>query len=218
VKPIHDRASAISIAPKQSPSTQRSLCYTSSGLSFLASLPVSSFQRLETPHLGAPNGEVLVSDPNFVPLLNLDIPFLESASLDNIYRVMQDYPDELCAFRSFLFKNIDRIKDKRLESETFAADLETIRREIDDQIRKLRSDLKRSKLKHYIDIAGGIAAAFTLAVFCVVQHDSHTMAVIGPGGFLYVLSTKVAEYLSSRLTLRDNPAYFLWMIGPSKRL
>jgi hypothetical protein len=44
-------------------------------------LVLPTLRRLDTPHLGAPNGEVLVSDPNFVPLLNLDIPFLESASL-----------------------------------------------------------------------------------------------------------------------------------------
>ena len=35
------------------------------------------FQRLDTPHVALPDNEVLVSDPNFVPLLNLEIPFLE---------------------------------------------------------------------------------------------------------------------------------------------
>jgi hypothetical protein len=177
-----------------------------------------TFQHLDNQHVAIADGDVLVNDPNFVPLLNLDIPFLESASLDNIHQIMRDHPDELSSFRNFLFKNIDKIKDKNLDSATFGSDLQVINREIDDNIRKLRSDLARSRLKHYIDLTGGIAAAFTLSVICLSQHDTHTLAVVGPGGFLYVLSSKISDYLSARLSLRDCPVYFLWLLGPSKRL
>jgi hypothetical protein len=101
---------------------------------------------------------------------------------------------------------------------TFGADLQAVRREIDDSLQKLKADLARARMKHYIELTGGITAAFTLAVVCLTQHDSHTLAVIGPGGFLYVLSTKVSDYLSARLNLKDNPTYFLWMLGSGKRL
>ena len=131
---------------------------------------------------------------------------------------MRDHPDELCSFRDFLFRNIDKIKDKSLESASFGADLQAVRREIDDSLRKLKADFARSRMKHYIELTGGVAAAFTLAVVCLVQHDMHTLAVIGPGGFAYVLSSKVSDYLSARLNLRDNPAYFLWLLGSHKRL
>ena len=176
------------------------------------------FQHLDTPHVALPDNAVLVSDPNFVPLLNLEIPFLESASLEHIHAVMRDHPDELCSFRDFLFRTIDKIKDRSLQSASFGADLQAVRREIDDSLRKLKADFTRSRMKHYIELTGGVAAAFTLAVVCLVQHDGHTLAVIGPGGFLYVLSSKISDYLTARLNLKDNPAYFLWLLGPSKRL
>ena len=131
---------------------------------------------------------------------------------------MQDHPKEFIAFRNFLFKQIDKIKDKRLGSETFATDLQNVRREIDDQLHKLGSDLKRSQLKHYVEMTGGVTAAFVLSLFCFVQHDPHTLALVGPGGFLFVLSSKLSDYLSARLTLKDSPVYILWMIGSSKRL
>jgi hypothetical protein len=187
-------------------------------LADFSALATPAFQRLDTPHMALPENEVLVSDPNFVPFLNLEIPFLEAASLNSIHDIMRDHPDELCTFRNFLFRNIDKIKDKSLGSMTFGADLQAVRREIDDSLQKLKADLARARMKHYIELTGGITAAFTLAVVCLTQHDSHTLAVIGPGGFLYVLSTKVSDYLSARLNLKDNPTYFLWMLGSGKRL
>ncbi len=177
-------------------------------------LATPTFKQLNTPHQAVPSGDVYVSDPALVPLINLEIPFLETASLDDLHKIIQDYPEELSSFRNFLYRSIDGLHDKQLSSPTFGSDLLRIRRDLDDQIRKLRSDLKKAQVKHYTEMIGGISAAFALVVYCFVQQDSHTWAVIGPGGFAYALSTKFSEYLISKLSLKDSPVYFLWMLGP----
>jgi len=210
-------ASALDYLPHLSVESEEIGVWKTNNVEF-TQLAAPAFQKLETLHQGTPDREVWVNDSNVVPLLNLEIPFLESATLEDISKVMQDYPEELCAFREFLYKNIDKIKDKRVDSETFGADLAAVRREIDEQIRKLRSDLKKSQLKNYVEIAGGTAAAFTLAIYCVMQSDSHTWQILGPSGFLYTLASKAADYLNSRLTLKESPTYFLWQIGEAHRL
>jgi hypothetical protein len=181
-------------------------------------LSIPSFQRLDCPHQATQAGDVFVSDPNFVPLLNLEIPYLESASLEHIHQLMVDYPEELETFRAFLFRNIEKIKDRQISSASFGSDLNGIRFEIDDQLRKLRSDFKKAHLKHMIEISGAAAAAFVLSVYCFTKESNHTWALLGPGGFTYVLSSKISEYLNTKIALRDNPLYFVWMIGPGKRL
>lgn len=176
------------------------------------------FHKIDAPHFAVPDGEIRVDDPNFVPLLNLDIPFLAEASLDDIQKLIKDYPEELATFRNFLFKNIDKIKRKTVGSEDLSGDLLSIRREIEDNVRKLKSDLAKAKIKHYVEIVGGVAAAFSLTLYCLVSNQMNVLSVVGPGGVLLGLSKVVADYWSSRLTLKANPVYFLWMIGPRKQL
>jgi hypothetical protein len=181
-------------------------------------LSTPTFRQIDTPYQAFQDGEVYVSDPNFVPLLNLEIPYLESASLTDLHKLIEDNPEEFTSFRSYLFKAIEQIKDKRLSSETFGSDIRKIQFDVDDQLRKLKSDLRKARVKHYVEIAGGAAATFVLGLYCLTRHDSHTWAIIGPGGFLYVLSPKLADYFIGKMSLKESPVYFLWMLGPGQTL
>jgi hypothetical protein len=190
--------------------------------SLLKQLPIQKLglqdiNPFKTPHLGFRDGDVKLSRPEFVPILNIELPALEEIDLKNLSKLMKDYPDELCSFRDFLLSQVDKMRSAAIESEHFDQDCRGIEREIRDQLRKVKSDYKKAKLKLAFSLTGGIIASFTLVLYCVIRGSGDILSILGPGGVVYQLSSAYSEYLASKLEMKDNPVYFLWQLGESKR-
>jgi hypothetical protein len=88
-----------------------------------------------------------------------------------------------------------------------------IEREIRAEIRKFESDFDRSDLKTAISAAGCVVASFTLALYCILHMEPNVLSVLGPGGVLYKISDLYMERKLKQLELRENPAYFLWVLN-----
>jgi len=170
----------------------------------------------DAPHLATPDGEIALSEPGFAPLFQIDIPVLEEVSFDRLHAIMRDHPAELGAFREHLRDQLDEAGAAAVGSERFARNCRRIERNLHDRLQLLSADLKRARLKAAITSAGCAVAAWTLAVYCIVQEHGEVLRVLGPGGLVYTLSQTYAEYLLRRMELRERPVQFLWRIGQSR--
>lgn len=173
----------------------------------------TTFETINTPHIGLPDGQIAFNDPNMVPLINLSLPTLENIDLGMLHKLMSDYPEELCAFRDFLHQKIEEMRSKSIESETFYSDVRSIEREIRSELRKLNSDIKKAKIKTALESAGVVIAAWTLAFYLVLSNDANVLTFLGPSGAVVATSKVVSDYLNNRLALKENAAYFLWVVG-----
>jgi hypothetical protein len=129
---------------------------------------------------------------------------------------MNDYPEELCTFRDFLQSKVEEMRQSAVGSEQFGNDCRKIERDIRDQIRKLNSDYKKTRLTTAFSLTGCAVATWTLALYCITQGTGDLLSFIGPGGVLLSASTALSKHLVKHLDLKDNPAYFLWMIGKTR--
>jgi hypothetical protein len=165
-------------------------------------------------HAGLPDGEALLTEPDLAPLLNLELPVLEEISFDALFRVMADYPDELCSFRNLLYSCVDEIGTAAVGSNEFYAACRKIERQIQDGVRKLRSDYKKARIAAAFSLTGCAVASWTLALYCILgTGGGDILRVLGPGGIAYTASAAYSQYLVKTLELRDNPCYFLWVLG-----
>jgi len=172
-----------------------------------------TLETFSAPHIGLPDGDIMLSHKEYAPILNLDLPVLEEVDFDTLYKLMSDYPEELLAFRDFLHSEVDNMRDAAVGSEHFSQDCRRIERNIRSQMRKLSSDYKKAKLKTAFALTGCAIASWTLVLYCLVKGTGDLLAVLGPGGILTTVSAAYSDYLVKRLGLKDDPVYFLWMIG-----
>lgn len=177
---------------------------------------VSQLQSFDAKHAGLPDGEAMLTEEGIAPLLNLDLPVLEEVSFDALFRVMNDYPEELCSFRNFLYSSVADIQTAAIGSNEFYADCRKVERRIQDEIRKLRSGYKKARITAAFSLTGCAVASWTLALYCILGHGGDILKVLGPGGIAYTASAAYSQYLVNCLDLRDNPCYFLWVLGKTK--
>jgi hypothetical protein len=130
---------------------------------------------------------------------------------------MTDNPETLGAFRDFFINQLDSAQDAALGSEQFSKDCRRIERNIRAELRKLNTSITTNRIKNLTALVGGTIATWTLALFCIVQGQHDMLKIIGPGGAVWSLSTAYMEYLTGKISLRDNPVYFLWILGQSKK-
>ena len=162
--------------------------------------------------LGLPDGDIMLSDKDFAPILNMELPVLENVDYNTLFKLMSDYPEELCSFRDFLQSKVEEMRTAAVGSEQFVKDCHKIEREIRDHIRKLDSDYKKNKLKAAFSLTGCAIASWTLALYCILQGTSNILTILGPGGIVYTASSAYSDYLVKRLNLKENPVYFLWLL------
>jgi hypothetical protein len=179
--------------------------------------PLDFGATFSAPHLGLADGDIMLSDRSYSPILNLDLPVLENIDYAQLYKLMADHPEELCAFRDFLQARVEEMREAALGSEQFARECRKIERQIRDQLRKLNSDYKKARLTTAFSLTGCAVATWTLALYCILQGSGDVLSFLGPGGALVSASAALSNHLVKRLDLKDNPAYFLWVIGRSKR-
>jgi hypothetical protein len=174
-------------------------------------------ETFSAPHIGLPDGEIMLSHKEYAPILNLELPVLENVDFATLHKLMSDYPEELSAFRDFLHSEVDDMREAAVGSEQFSKDCRKIERNIRGHVRKLDFDYKKAKLKTTLALTGCSIASWTLALYCIVRGTGDLLAVLGPGGILTTVSAAYSDYLVKRLHLKDDPAYFLWMIGDTSK-
>jgi hypothetical protein len=173
------------------------------------------FQTFHAPHIGLPDGQVSFTDPDIVPIVNLELPVLENVDLKVLHDIFQENPDALQSFRSFLGKKADEMRSKSIGSETFAKDVKRIGRELDDGVRKIDNAFKKHRMRSLIAASGAAVMTWSLALYCIITGDAEVLKFIGPSGVLYVIGKEYTEYYTSALGLKDDPVYLLWVIGKS---
>lgn len=178
-----------------------------------STIQVSNF---DAPHLGLPDGEIMLTDPDIAPILNIELPVLENIGYGVLNKLMSDFPNEMCSFRDFLRTKMEEMRTATVGSQEFAHDCRRLEREIREQIRKLDSDYKKAKLAAAFALTGCAIASWTLAFYCISQGANDVLTFLGPGGVAYTASAAYSDYLVKKLALKDNPVYFLWVLGKTK--
>jgi hypothetical protein len=168
------------------------------------------------PHLGLPDGDIMLSNSEFAPILNIELPVLESIDFDTLFKLMADFPDELCAFRDFLHSSVEQMLNAATGSTDFAHNCRKIERDIREHLRKLESDYKKTRLKTAFSLTGCAVVSWMLALYCILRGKGDILTILGPGGMVFTLSAAYSEYLIQRLSLKNDPAYFLWLLGKTK--
>jgi len=183
----------------------------------ILSEPIPVENTFEAPHIGLLSGDVAFTDSALVPLLTVDIPEIDNVSYSTLSTLMADHPEELTSFQRYLWNNLESARNSAIESESFYADCKRIERNILDDLKKLNSDYRKSKIKNSFSTTGCAVASWTLALYAI-QHDSaDILKVLGAGGVAHQLSSAWKEYFLSGLSLKDSPVYFLWRLDRSKR-
>jgi hypothetical protein len=173
-------------------------------------------RTFDAPHLGLVDGDLMLSDPIFTPLLNITLPVLENTDFCTLFRLMSDFPQETTSFRNYLLDKVEEARGAAVGSEQFSQDCRRIEREIREEIRKLQSDFKRSDMKSAFTAAGCVVASFTLALYCILHTAPNVLTLLGPGGALYKISDVYIDRKLKQLELKENPAYFLWVLGKTE--
>jgi hypothetical protein len=175
------------------------------------------FPNFSTPHLALSDESIKINRSEFRPLFHIDLPFIRNVDLKLLNEIMTDNPETLGAFRDFFINQLDSAQDAALGSEQFSKDCRRIERNIRAELRKLNTSITTNRIKNLTALVGGTIATWTLALFCIVQGQHDMLKIIGPGGAVWSLSTAYMEYLTGKISLRDNPVYFLWILGQSKK-
>lgn len=178
---------------------------------------VTTLETFAAPHLGLPDGEIMLTDSEFAPLLNINLPVLEEINLDMLFQLMSDHPEELCSLRDFLLSSVEELRIAAVGSTEFARDCRRIERNIREHLRKVDSDYKKARLATAFALTGCAVATWTLALYCITQGTDNLLTVLGPGGAAFTASAAYSDYLTKLLGLKENPVYFLWMLGKSRR-
>jgi hypothetical protein len=173
-------------------------------------------QSFHAPHFGFQDDEVMLTDADFAPILNLELPILENVDFKTLSKLMEDFPVELCSFRDFLHSSVEQMRNSAVGSETFSRDCRKVERDIRDRLRKLDSDYKKAQIEAAISLTGCAVASWTLALYCILSGTGNILTVLGPGGIAYKASADYGSYLTKRMGLKDSPAYFLWRIGKTQ--
>ena len=173
-------------------------------------------QSFHAPHFGFQDGEVMLTDADFAPILNIQLPILENIDFNTLAKLMEDFPVELCSFRDFLHSSVEQMRSSAVGSESFSRDCQKVERDIRDRLRKLDSDYKKARVEAAISLTGCAVASWTLALYCILTGAGNILTVLGPGGIVYKASADYGSYLTKCAGLKDSPAYFLWRIGKTQ--
>ena len=185
------------------------------------SLPARlDLETFSAPHLGTADGDIRLTDPAFAPILNLELPVLEKISYKNLYKLMNDYPEELCTFQDRLMGHVEEMRQAAIGSTDFGRQCRRIERDLRQDLRKLDADYKSSRINTAVTLMGCAVAGWTLALYCFVNGSdaNNILTILGPGGLAYTASAAVTKYFTqNNIELRQNSAYFLWKIGRTER-
>ncbi|NPV75191.1 MAG: hypothetical protein HPY59_02330 [Anaerolineae bacterium] len=156
--------------------------------------------------------DIKVSDPTVIPLLNLDIPYLESITPSQLFRLMEDYPDQLLSFRNYLQHSLLDFQSA-LGSESFYREVHALELDLKDRLAKLRSDIKGLKRTSLLEVIGANAVTWTLYVFVFMKSPDDLVKVLLPGGVVSSVSLAYAKYLNEMMKLKNTPLYFLFLVS-----
>jgi|GEM_PF-4301102 len=176
-----------------------------------------ALESFHASHLGVPDGDIMLTNADFAPILNIDLPVLENVDFKTLHQLMADFPEELTSFRDFFHARVDEMQHAAVGSEQFGRDCRRLEGQIRDHIRKLDSDFKKTRLKTAITMTGCAVASWTLALYCILHGTGDILTILGPGGVVYTATSAYSEYLTNQLDLKDDPVFFLWSLGKTKR-
>lgn len=153
-----------------------------------------------------------IGDPNLIPLLQLDIPALESLSLSQLTRIMDDYPDKLLSFRNHLQKQLLNLQNS-LDSGRSGAELRMITADLKDRLFKLTDDLKQLQKVTAIEVLGAQLITWSLFVFVFMSSPNELLKILLPGGAVASATTSLTKYLKEHWRLKRDPVYFLFLVS-----
>jgi hypothetical protein len=165
------------------------------------------------PHLGLVDGDIRVDRRDVVPLLNIDLPYIAEGSYDSLLKLMDDHPEQLDSFRGFLFGTLEQMRHAVLGSDDFSMNCRRLEKDIRDRVRQLDCDYKHTKLASAIALSGGVVAAWTLALVCLLKDGPNPPAFLTLQGQVLPIAQAYATYLLGKRRLTDNSVHFLWLIG-----
>lgn len=156
--------------------------------------------------------DLKVSDPTVVPLLNLDIPCLEGITPSQLFRLMEDYPDQLLSFRNYLQHSLLDFQST-LGSESFYRRVHGLELDLKDRLAKLRCDIKGLKRTSLLEVIGANAVTWMLYVFVFMKSPDDLVKVLLPGGVVSSVSLAYVKYLNEMMKLKNTPCYFLFLVS-----
>ncbi|GIM29846.1 hypothetical protein CPJCM30710_25120 [Clostridium polyendosporum] len=178
------------------------------------------FNLSNTSHIALTDDDILLSNPNYIPLLNIEIPYLENVDCYTLSKLMSEYPQELFAFQDFFHSKMEGIRNLVQNSSNFASDCRRVEGEINEHLRKLNSDYKKTKLKTIIDVVEGTVTFFVLSIFCFYSKNN-ILSLIGPGGAFVKLADTIKNssknYFIEMNELKNDSVFLIWKIGRTKR-
>jgi hypothetical protein len=171
---------------------------------------VSTSKQLDADSLWSTKIDFLNSD-NILALSNLDIPKLNRISVEDMFRVKEDYHDEFLLFSRSILKGITMMKSAS-NNEGFIRECRSIQRDlIDDHVDKITTRFKHIQAMRWAGVAGltlGVAGLTFSSVSGANLPSLVTgMASSAAGG----IAVAAAQY-KERFGLKENPMHFLWRL------
>lgn len=171
-------------------------------LSFSKAFGTSYLTSSEFIHslLGEHDANESIRDYTTNSVLNLDLPYLENVSTENLMSVRSREGDAFQSFRSMLERELGKLRSET-DPHSLSVKIESAMHElsvaktalIDQKIKQLRKTL----LADSVVAVGGLAAT-------VVTSGSSIAATFA------ALANGVHSYYDFRQECRENPSYFLW--------
>jgi hypothetical protein len=163
-----------------------------------------------------PSGSVKINDPDLIPLFNLTLPAIESISLTDLNKLMDDHPEKLLRLRNYLLKRIMDVKSP-LDTFEFSREIKKIEIEIQDSVSETTDRYKQLERTQIFKTLGGVVVPWTFTVLAFCMAPTGILQIIGPGGAIASLSISLADFLKEKYDIGREPVDFLILIGKSKR-
>lgn len=158
-----------------------------------------------------------IDNEDILPLFNAEIPAIENTDFETLFSFSNDYFDELCSFRDFLYKKMILASNQFPGTENIYSATRLFNSEIHEELKNLKANFKKRKIKSIISSTSIAIGTSALSIYALMKGDDNLLKFIGPGGIVVSVGKMLSDYLINSLELHNKPIYFLWLLDKNRK-
>lgn len=151
-------------------------------------------------------------------IVQVEIPYIDDCSNENLIRAMENYSNEFFKFRLYLESEFLKLYEAN-NSESFDANIKKVGINIKNGINLLNSDIKKMNRHLIIKTGSSFAVGFAVATLVAINGSLFSssnlekiISYLGTGGGIVSIANFVEQYLNEKQIIKDQPFYFIWLI------
>lgn len=151
-------------------------------------------------------------------IVQVEIPYINDCSNENLIRAMENYSNEFSKFRLYLESEFLKLYEAN-NSESFDTNIKKVGINIKNGVALLNSDIKKINRHFAIKIGSSFVVGFAVATLVAINGSlfnssnlERIISYLGTGGGIVSIANFVEQCLDEKQIIREQPFYFIWLI------